>query len=173
MKEEVRPSTVKEVWPRTMTEEVWPCTMEEVWPSTMKEVWPNTMIEEVWPSTLKKGRLAKHHERSLTKHHERRSLAKRHERRSLAKHCERSLAKHHERRSLANHNERRSLAKRRGKLVAGITQSVERPTEKPDAILTRVRVPGAARDFSHRVNVSYAVRTGLVCNRMHQHLRSR
>ena len=32
---------------------------------------------------------------------------------------------------------------------AVIAQLVERPTEKPgDAILTRVRIPGAARDFS-------------------------
>ena len=29
---------------------------------------------------------------------------------------------------------------------------VERPTEKPGAIMTRVRVPGAARDFSPRGN---------------------
>ena len=34
---------------------------------------------------------------------------------------------------------------------AGIAQLVERPTEKSGAILTRVRVPGAARDFSPRV----------------------
>ena len=32
--------------------------------------------------------------------------------------------------------------------VTGIAHVVERPTEKPGAILTRVRVPGAARDFS-------------------------
>ena len=32
--------------------------------------------------------------------------------------------------------------------ATGIVQMVERPTEKPSAILTRVRVPGAARDFS-------------------------
>ena len=31
--------------------------------------------------------------------------------------------------------------------IAGIALLVERPTEKPGAILTRVRVPGAARDF--------------------------
>ena len=35
---------------------------------------------------------------------------------------------------------------------AGIAQLVDRPTEKTGAILTRVRVPGAARDFSPRVN---------------------
>ena len=35
---------------------------------------------------------------------------------------------------------------------AGIAQLVERPTEKPGAILTLVRVPGAARDFSPRVS---------------------
>ena len=34
----------------------------------------------------------------------------------------------------------------------GIAQLVERPTEKPGAKLTRVRVPGAARDFSPRVS---------------------
>ena len=31
---------------------------------------------------------------------------------------------------------------------AGIAQLVEYPTEKPGAILTRVQVPGTARDFS-------------------------
>ena len=35
---------------------------------------------------------------------------------------------------------------------AGIAQLLERLTEKPGAILTRVRVPGAARDFSARVD---------------------
>ena len=44
-----------------------------------------------------------------------------------------------------------------------MAQLVERPTEMPGAILTRVRVPGAARDFSPRVKVqcrlSYGVRT--------------
>ena len=35
---------------------------------------------------------------------------------------------------------------------AGMAQWVERPTEKPDAVLTRVRVLGALRDFSPRVN---------------------
>ena len=34
----------------------------------------------------------------------------------------------------------------------GIAQLVECPIEKSGAILTRVRVPGAARDFSPRVN---------------------
>jgi len=32
-----------------------------------------------------------------------------------------------------------------------IAQSVERPTEKPGAIVTWVRIPGAARDFSSRI----------------------
>ena len=58
---------------------------------------------------------------------------------------------------------------------AGRAQWVERWTEKPGAILTRVQVPGAARDFSPRVNflcrLSYGVRT--VCNRIHQHLCAR
>ena len=44
-----------------------------------------------------------------------------------------------------------------------IAQLVERPTEKPGRIPARVRVPGAARDFSHRVSfqciLSYGVRT--------------
>ena len=56
---------------------------------------------------------------------------------------------------------------------AAIAQWVERPTEKPGAVLTRVRVPGAAREFFFpfffsflffpRVNfqcrLSYGVRT--------------
>ena len=37
-------------------------------------------------------------------------------------------------------------------LGAGIAQLVEGPTEKPAAILTRVRVPGTARNFSPRVS---------------------
>ena len=45
---------------------------------------------------------------------------------------------------------------------AGIAQLVERPTEKPGAILTRDRVPGAARDFlSPRVNFQCTLRTSL------------
>ena len=36
--------------------------------------------------------------------------------------------------------------------TARIAQLVQRPTEKPGTILTRVRVRGAARDFSPRVN---------------------
>ena len=44
-----------------------------------------------------------------------------------------------------------------------MAQLVERSTEKPGAKLTRVRVPGAARDFSPRVNfqcrLSHGVRT--------------
>ena len=61
---------------------------------------------------------------------------------------------------------------------AGIAQLVgPRPTEKPGVLLTRVRVPGAARDFSPRVNfqcrLSYGVRTAPVCNGMYQHLCAR
>ena len=35
---------------------------------------------------------------------------------------------------------------------AGTTQLIERPAEKPGAVLTRVRVLSAARDFSPRVS---------------------
>ena len=45
---------------------------------------------------------------------------------------------------------------------AGIAQLVERPTEKPGATLTRVRVPGAARNFLpviFQCRLSYGVRT--------------
>ena len=46
---------------------------------------------------------------------------------------------------------------------ARIALLVERPTEKPGTIHTRVRVPGMARDFSPRVSfqcrLSYGVRT--------------
>ena len=53
--------------------------------------------------------------------------------------------------------------------LTGIAQLLERLTEKPGAILTRVRVPGAARDFSPRVKfqcrLSYGVPTAHVCNR--------
>ena len=56
----------------------------------------------------------------------------------------------------------------------GMAQWVERPTEKPGAILTRVRVPGATSDFSPRdslqCRLSYGVRTAPVCSRMHQDL---
>ena len=41
--------------------------------------------------------------------------------------------------------------------VTEIAHSVERPTQKPGTILTRVRVPGAARDFS------LSVQTLLLC----------
>ena len=57
-----------------------------------------------------------------------------------------------------------------------IAQFVGRPTvEKPDAIQTRVRVPGAARHLvSLKINVqrrlSYGVRTDPVCKSMHQRL---
>ena len=62
-------------------------------------------------------------------------------------------------------------------LRGGIAQLVERTAEKSGAILARVRVPGAAKDFSPRVNFQcrlfYGVRTAPVCNRMHQHLCAR
>ena len=49
----------------------------------------------------------------------------------------------------------------------GTAQWVERGTEKPYAIPTRVRVPGVARGISSRVNcqcrLSYVVRTAPVC----------
>ena len=41
---------------------------------------------------------------------------------------------------------------------ARIAQLVERPTERPGAIPTRVRVPGAARDFSPRVSFQCRLR---------------
>ena len=60
---------------------------------------------------------------------------------------------------------------------AGIAHFADSPTEMIDAILTRVRVPYAARHLFPRVNfqrrLSYAVRTALVCNRMHKHLCTR
>ena len=61
---------------------------------------------------------------------------------------------------------------------AGIAQLVERQTEKPGAILTRVQVPGVViRHFSSRVNIqcrlSHGVRTAPVCNGMHQQLCAR
>ena len=47
------------------------------------------------------------------------------------------------------------------------------PAEKPPAILTRVRVPGAASDLFPRVSCQcrlfYGVRTASLCNRLHQH----
>ena len=59
-------------------------------------------------------------------------------------------------------------------LLSGrIAKLAEHPAEKPGAILMRVRVPIAARDFSPIVNfqcrLSYGVRTAHVCNRTHQH----
>ena len=45
---------------------------------------------------------------------------------------------------------------------AGIVQLVERPIEKPGAVLTRVRVPGAARDFSSRVNFQCRLSYGVI-----------
>ena len=60
---------------------------------------------------------------------------------------------------------------------SGVAQLVERPIEKPGAILTRVRVPCAARNFSARINfqcrLPHGVRTAPVCSRMHQHLCTR
>ena len=53
-----------------------------------------------------------------------------------------------------------------------MAQLVERPTEKPGAILTRARVPGAAR-VSLQCRLSYGVPTAPVCNRMQQHLYGR
>ena len=59
----------------------------------------------------------------------------------------------------------------------GTAQWVERRTEKPYAIPTRVRVPGVARAISSRVNcqcrLSCVVRTVPVCSRVHQHLCTR
>ena len=64
-----------------------------------------------------------------------------------------------------------------GSSVTTWAQLVKRLSKKTGAILTRVRVPGAARDFSPRVNfrcrLSYGVRTAPVCCRMHQHLCAR
>ena len=56
-----------------------------------------------------------------------------------------------------------------------LAQWVQRPTEKPGAILTRVRVPGGARDFSPRVNFLCRLSqcpfsTATVCNHKHQRL---
>ena len=51
-----------------------------------------------------------------------------------------------------------------------MAQLVERPTEKPGATLTRVRVPGAARVFLPESAFSAdsdGVRTALVCNHTH------
>ena len=61
--------------------------------------------------------------------------------------------------------------------VAGIAHLVERPAEKPDAVLSRVRIPGAARLFflfsprvSFQCRLSDGVRTVPLCNHMHQRL---
>ena len=58
---------------------------------------------------------------------------------------------------------------------ARIAQLVECPTEKPGAILTRVRVPSATRDISPRVNClcrhSYGVRTAPVCINICKHVK--
>ena len=47
--------------------------------------------------------------------------------------------------------------------MTGMVQLVQRPTEKPGAILPRVRVPGAARDCSARVNFRCRICTAPVC----------
>ena len=56
------------------------------------------------------------------------------------------------------------------KWTNGIAQLEEHHTKKPGAIVMWVRVPGAARDFSLRVNLqcrlSYGVHTAPVCNCM-------
>ena len=51
----------------------------------------------------------------------------------------------------------------------GVAQLVDHPTEKPGAILTRVRVPVAAT-VSFQCKLSYGVCTVPVCNCMCQHL---
>ena len=58
----------------------------------------------------------------------------------------------------------------------GTAELVVHATEKPGAILTRVRLPGAARDFSPSqlpVHTLLRCPTTPVSNRMHQHLRAR
>ena len=62
---------------------------------------------------------------------------------------------------------------------AGVAQLVESPTEKPGAILTRIRVPGAARDSSPRVSfqcrLSYGVRTApcaIACINIYAHVKN-
>ena len=63
------------------------------------------------------------------------------------------------------------------RIRAKIVHLVERPTEKPGATPTWVRIPGAARIFFPRVHfqcrLSYGVRTAPKCNRVHQHLCAR
>ena len=59
--------------------------------------------------------------------------------------------------------------------LAKTAQLIERSTEKPGAILTRVRVYGVARDFSPRDKLrcifSDGARIASECNHIHQHLR--
>ena len=54
----------------------------------------------------------------------------------------------------------------------GTAQLLQRPAEKPDAILTRARVPGWIKDSSPSVicqcSLCYGVRTATVRSRMHQ-----
>ena len=52
----------------------------------------------------------------------------------------------------------------------GVAQFVERPTEKPGAILTRARVPGAARDFSPRVSFQCSLLRCLYSPRVQLHV---
>ena len=62
------------------------------------------------------------------------------------------------------------LVTRSLKYRGGITQLVERGTEKPGAILTRVRVPCCGKGFSLKFQCSLCcyVPTAPVCNRMYQ-----
>ena len=59
------------------------------------------------------------------------------------------------------------LKKKKTRNIVGNSSLVQRPTEKPGAILTRVRVPGAAVDFSPTVNfqcrLPLGVRASSVC----------
>ena len=52
---------------------------------------------------------------------------------------------------------------------AGIAQFVERPTEKPGAIRTRVRIPGAAKNFSPRANFQCRLLQCPYCRRVQSH----
>ena len=66
--------------------------------------------------------------------------------------------------------QKRKKRKKKRKIGVEIAQLVECLTEKPGAILTWVRVPGAARDFSPRVNfqcrLSYKVTVSVhLCTR--------
>ena len=63
---------------------------------------------------------------------------------------------------------------------AGMAQLVQHPTEKPGAILTRVRIPGAffsppppPQESTFSADSLTVSGQPLVCNRIHQHLRVR